>query len=86
MDEDSLASGVLEGGGELGGGEQVAPVLGSDGSLTGVELRRGTDLRAQGIAVVLAERLRHIGLAAGIDVGVVAVEDGADVAHLHEPP
>ena len=86
MDEHSLAAGALEGGGELGGSEEVTPVLGGDVGLTSVELRRSADLRAQSIAVVLAERRRHVGLAAGVDVGVVPVEDRADVAHLHEAP
>ena len=81
MDEHALAV-VLVGPGELSGSEKVTPVLGGDVGLTGVELSGGTDLGSESIAPLLAEMSSHIGLAGGVDIGIAAVEDGADIAHL----
>ena len=82
MDKNSFSVGCVVRGGELGGSEEITPVIRGDIGLTLVELRRGTDARTQSIAVVLAEKSSYVGLTRGDNVWEISVIDGTDVAHL----
>ena len=67
---------------ELGGGEKITPVASGDIGLALVELSRGTDVRTESIAVVLAMKSSHIWLATRGEFREL-INDGTDVSHLH---